>query len=376
MKIKEIVLENQLTEDLSNFTSVGIPAEFAKNILRKFKIDHDTKIEPVEGKPKNADIEEGNVIINLLPNGDVLALLKRREHPRFSASYNEYYRLELVDGEFKSTRTTKISDATKGMTARGKFFRISSQSIRFFDPYRDKKPTPDEIKDRSTDDPLAGQTIDIYNYMDKVFMPKMRQQMEAMVDDIYANLRKLSKERRWRGDRNQQEQALAAAAAIEKIAEEGFTGNSMEQFLATFGKRHGGFASIPRNESELKKLLKTEPNARAKWAKIILRAAKDEHERVKEMVREPVMRGLRGEGMSEAATAGATSAGNIAAVANPHISPGKARGKKSYTGSIATGSGTKSPPQPKGVQKKNPDGTAKGAHELKGVSLFGAPLKR
>lgn len=80
--------------------------------------------------------------------------------------------------------------------------------------------------------------------------------------------------------------------------------------------------------------------------------------------------------VSESATAGATSAGNIAAVVNPHISPGKARGKKSYIGSITTGSGTKSPPQPKAVQKKNPDGTAKGAHKLKGVSLFGAPLKR
>jgi hypothetical protein len=78
----------------------------------------------------------------------------------------------------------------------------------------------------------------------------------------------------------------------------------------------------------------------------------------------------------ESATAGATSAGNIAAVANPHISPGSARGKKSYTGSIATGSGTKSPAQPKVVQQKKSDGTAKGAHELKGVSLFGAPLKR
>ena len=78
----------------------------------------------------------------------------------------------------------------------------------------------------------------------------------------------------------------------------------------------------------------------------------------------------------ETATAGSTSAGNIAAVANPHISPGKARGKKSYTGSIATGSGKKAPPQPKVVQPKNPDGTAKGAHAMPGTSLFGAPLKR
>jgi uncharacterized protein GlcG (DUF336 family) len=48
----------------------------------------------------------------------------------------------------------------------------------------------------------------------------------------------------------------------------------------------------------------------------------------------------------ETATAGSTSAGNIATVVNPHISPGKARGKKSFTGSPGK-SGTKTPAQPK-----------------------------
>ena len=56
----------------------------------------------------------------------------------------------------------------------------------------------------------------------------------------------------------------------------------------------------------------------------------------------------------ESATAGATSAGNIATVANPHISPGKARGKTSYTGSPGK-SGTKAPPQPKPKKQKPTD---------------------
>ena len=78
--------------------------------------------------------------------------------------------------------------------------------------------------------------------------------------------------------------------------------------------------------------------------------------------------------VGESATAGATSTANIGTVVNPHISPGKARGKKSYLGDPWGGkSGTKSPPQPKVVQPKNPDGTAKGAHEVKGASLFGGP---
>lgn len=58
--------------------------------------------------------------------------------------------------------------------------------------------------------------------------------------------------------------------------------------------------------------------------------------------------------LGETATAGSTSAGNIATVVNPHISPGSARGKKSYVGSPGK-SGTKAPPQPKPVMQKPTD---------------------
>lgn len=68
----------------------------------------------------------------------------------------------------------------------------------------------------------------------------------------------------------------------------------------------------------------------------------------------------------ETATAGATSAGNIATVANPHISPGPARGKKSYTGTPGGHGGTKSPPQPKPKKQKPTDN----ALDMK-TSLFG-----
>ena len=72
----------------------------------------------------------------------------------------------------------------------------------------------------------------------------------------------------------------------------------------------------------------------------------------------------------ETATAGATSAGNIASVANPHLSPGPARGKKSYIGKPGGPGGTKAPPQPKVNQPKKNDGTAVNALDMK-ASLFG-----
>jgi len=77
--------------------------------------------------------------------------------------------------------------------------------------------------------------------------------------------------------------------------------------------------------------------------------------------------------VKEQATAGATSSGNIATVTSPHVAIGKDRGNKSYTGTPGV-SGTKAPKLPKIVQPKNKDGSAKGAHNLPGVSLFGGPL--
>ena len=72
----------------------------------------------------------------------------------------------------------------------------------------------------------------------------------------------------------------------------------------------------------------------------------------------------------EQATAGATSAGNIASIVNPQLSPGRARGKKSYIGTPGR-SGTKSPPQPKPKKQKPTDNALDMKH-----SIFGAPLKR
>ena len=74
----------------------------------------------------------------------------------------------------------------------------------------------------------------------------------------------------------------------------------------------------------------------------------------------------------EDATAGATSSGNIATVANPHLSPGSARGKKSYTGSPGK-SGSKAPPQPKPKQQKPTDNALDSNTNIFGA---GAAIKR
>jgi hypothetical protein len=76
--------------------------------------------------------------------------------------------------------------------------------------------------------------------------------------------------------------------------------------------------------------------------------------------------------LSEEATPGATSAANVGTVVSPHIAIGKNRGKKSYIGDPWGGkSGTKAPKPPKATQKKNKDGTAKNALDMKSTNIFG-----
>ena len=73
--------------------------------------------------------------------------------------------------------------------------------------------------------------------------------------------------------------------------------------------------------------------------------------------------------ITEQATAGATSSGNIASVVSPHIAIGRDRFSKSYTGSPGV-SGTRAPRLPKITQPKRKDGTAVNALDIK-TSIFG-----
>ena len=72
--------------------------------------------------------------------------------------------------------------------------------------------------------------------------------------------------------------------------------------------------------------------------------------------------------ITETATAGATSSGNIAAVVNPHIAIGNRKQQKNYAGS--PGKMGKAPKHPKPKKQKPTDN----ALNMKGTSLFGGPV--
>jgi len=276
-----------ISESVQNFTGAGIPDEFAKKFLKTYNVNHDTEIESVS-KPKASDFEDGDFVINVLPNGDVVAAgaYKRR-------AGTHWYRMVMKDGESPNNEYPNNSrEAIKGMSTKGKFFKVGAHGWSAGHPGKGRgdKPTADEIRQRKdSEDALAGGADVIYGYMNKTFMPKMRAKMEKMVDDIYANLRKLDNSKRSYASPSDQERALDAAKNIEDIAERGFNRETMENFLRHLGRYSNMWGSIPRNEAELRKVLKDTPNARAKWAKTVLDVAKRNHERVKNMLYKPTM---------------------------------------------------------------------------------------
>ena len=70
--------------------------------------------------------------------------------------------------------------------------------------------------------------------------------------------------------------------------------------------------------------------------------------------------------IKEAGSQGSTTSAMVGSFPNPHISPGPARGKTSYTGKPGGPGGTKAPPQPKPKKQKPTDN----ALDMK-TSLFG-----
>lgn len=300
--------ESQLNEDMSSWTEAGLDPDIAKYVLRKYQFNHDPDWDEVK-KPKASEIHEGNLF--MLPNAVVF------KHPE-SRSANAYYvRIEKdQDGKIQEDWTSKISEAFKGL--RGSWKRIAKSN--WMDAWfrRTKGGMTGAETDAALDqDTLAGSSAGIYSYMNQTFMPRLKPKLEQYVDEIFAGLRKLPKDRDkynkkfsprnnsfYQKPSSMREVAISYANVLEQLIEDGFTRRTMEDFLRSYGTLHSGFGSIPDNEQELARLLKTEKMARQKLAKLIL----DEAKRLKDMVDklhwkasggEEAERKLRGEGLEE-----------------------------------------------------------------------------
>lgn len=300
--------DSQINEEMSSWTDAGLDSDIAKYVLKKYHFKHNPEWAEVK-KPKASEVYQGDLF--MLPNAVVF------KHPESRSANSYYVRIEKdSDGQIKEDWTGKISEAFKGL--RGSWKKITKNSW-FSGTFRRTKGgmTGAETDAALDQDPLAGSSQNIYNYMNKTFMPRLQPKLDQYVDEIFAGLRKLPKDRDkynqrfsprndsfFRNPASMREEAISYANVLEQLAEEGFTQRTMKNFLRHYGTLRTGFRSIPDNEKELSRLLKTEKLARQKLAKLILDEAKALKDQVDKLHwrasgGEEAERKLRGESLEE-----------------------------------------------------------------------------
>ena len=300
--------EAALLENLSAWRDAGIDADVAKKVLKGFVYSNKPTFEPVT-RPKASEVSDGALFAGKDSNGNSVVVFKK-PYEGMHMSGKPYYVRVGKDG---TTNTDSIQKAFNGL--KGPYVKLAKGKYSFDDGNTRKSTggqSVDQAKAQWGRDPLAGQTpiSGWAGYMNKTFMPELKPKLDRLVDEIYANLRKLPKDldrynrktgSDWMKNPSQREDAVKLASAIETIAEKGFSDKTVEDYLQSMGKRSGGFGSYYTNEKNFKQAM-AEPMGRQKFAKFLLASVKDLHDEVMDMVRnasdaDKAEKKLRGESM-------------------------------------------------------------------------------
>ena len=292
--LKEI--KKSLNEDLGSFKEAGLPDGFSKYLLKTVAVRHDVDIKPFSGKPTAGNIRKGDLFISVTSPTSAIAVFGAPKGGfDLTSRQDAYYRIDYSDADGGKVKWAgNLSAASKGMTKN--MFKIENAITNSSSFYRNTvmrlpKPTPAQIKAASTSDPLAGSSENIYDYMNDTFMKGLKPKLESLIDDIYANLRKVNSKPSGAGwhSKSEQENAIFLANSIQSIIDNGFNSKNMESFLASTKNPKYEFqwyipGALEKNEKKLQSFLSNEPNARAKWAKFVLDSAKLFHKRMMDMV--------------------------------------------------------------------------------------------
>ena len=280
-------MENLKTieESTPNLNKEGFPTALSNFLMKEYNLKHDVTPKLVSKLPTIKEIQSG-ILIRVNSNGTAWAVHNRN-------SWTKGWDIYIYDATGKITHKfeKKWSDAKKHVdTKANKNAKYYLLPLGFISDYRKDKPASDvdSVKDREK----VGRIDNIYNYTNEVFLPRLKPKLEAMIEEIHANLRKVPRNRdkygrvsntnmdmfgnRYTG--SAREELLKAADMIEAIAENGFNRAIVEKFIYDYSDTNPAYRAWPDNDRELEKLLLSVPNAPAKIAQILYRSAKDLHQ--------------------------------------------------------------------------------------------------
>lgn len=249
---------------LSNFTSRGVPKILAKKLLEGCAISHDVEFKTTK-KPRTAsDLWASSITLNIIPSGAIAILIDD------SGSYRV---IKCIDNKLSISVETTIKNATKGMSVKGKFYNLDVNLPSERSMYRREKPIVEY-------DILAGSSVNIHKYMNKIFYSIVARKANEVLDIMYKNFRYLPKNIAVNGDElkygirnSRRDRGLSKIDAVEYTLKNCFRFEDILSITPKHERQSANYSPIgsySRRLGECKDFLKNDPLARVKWAKYYL----------------------------------------------------------------------------------------------------------
>jgi hypothetical protein len=259
MKIFEV--ETSITESTGGFDSIGMPKELSTRIVKRLdNIKHDAMPVPITKMPTSKALKN-RIVIRQSSEGWHVIWQNGGQYGMFRAMEYAGRFVEEAQGEyFKNVKHLFGS-------GKSKMWEIKSPGWSE-NMLRSDKPASDvnSVADRTGSNDMTGG--DIIGYVNRVFLPTIKEKIIAKSTEMFISLRDIPKEpdSPWDSPRAQ---GLRYAEAMDELARTGFSVEVQDKFLENASRIHNGLGSFPRNRREFAALIK-EPNGRAKFAKTLL----------------------------------------------------------------------------------------------------------
>lgn len=247
----------RVDEAAPGLSEIGVPTELISYLMTEFSLKHTVQPVKVDKAPKASEIK-GNGLLRRTRSGEWYTLIGITSG-RSPAWYT------IAPGE-KRVRHDNLKAALKNFGSGPSEYWLVGPITDFRSRTKD---SPDEF------DTLAGGSEDILSYMNRTFLPKLKEQMGTVLDRIFSNLRRIPPDVDSLGrimtsniPRSARESLVKDANFLENLMNRGFTRETVEEFLRSQGRLSHGFGSYYDNQEAFKEELK-KPLARQKLAKIL-----------------------------------------------------------------------------------------------------------
>jgi hypothetical protein len=274
MKVSEL-FESIVTEKVAPEISAAFPKTFINKVYKAFNVDAYELPEYLKTKP-NMDTMKKGVVLSQGADGKFAAVGFIRDNYSMSGKGD----VGLITSDQKGGQFAFVGTKEKAFKSfpTGKYFFLKYKGS--FDTTRG------QVKGAKLRGDNQDNSQDILTAINTTFGPQLKKQVEGYLDDIFSNLRKLKTDKQYTFDKSEREMAVGAAEALEALVKRGFKRETMEEWLrANNAAAYGSWGSIPTNYSNFVELMGKEPNAKAKFAKMIFSRAKQLHKSVMDMLK-------------------------------------------------------------------------------------------